>query len=235
MSDEELCCLLQSNLFLDGGAIEALTRRGLAQLCGCEGHSWDLPHVSFEQLRDGTTMAAAGQYARLKPLADNVEVASVLCHRAYAFSSTSSELAPGTVIIRHKDGTCVTIIANWLGGEGFDAFGMFTETRKAQLVSLLNRLVPMPVWYPEDAELFLKAGLLPDGMRIAVVANFGLDPQKEIPLCGAWLEASTCVQRMQGDGSWGILPLRRENAKFILETTLLPLEVAILRISCSLS
>ena len=234
-NDEELRYLLQSNLLLDGGAIETLTRRGLAQLCGCEGHSWELPHVSFERLLDGTTMAAAGQYARLNPLADNAEVASVLCHRAYAFSPTDSELAPGTVITRRQDGTCVTVIANWLGGEWFNAFGMFNETRKTQLVSLLNRLAPMPVWYPEDAELFLKAGLLPDDTHIVVIANFGLDHQQEIPLCGAWMDAYNCVQRMQGDGSWAPLPLRRQAERFILETSLLPLEVAILRISCGVS
>ena len=116
--------------------------------------------------------------------------------------------------------------------EEFDR--MFQVNVKSAFL-LLNRLAPMPVWYPEDAELFLKAGLLPDDTHIVVIANFGLDHQQEIPLCGAWMDASNCVQRMQGDGSWAPLPLRRQAERFILETSLLPLEVAILRISCGVS
>ena len=229
-SDDELGEVFQGNVLLDGSAAETLDRRGLSDLCGCGALAWNLPHVSLETLADGTPMQAAGKYTHLRPLSAAAEITSTLWHRAYPFAESRTELAPGAVVVRSSVGGVITI-ANWLGGEWFEAFGMLNESRKAQLVTLLNRLSPLPVWYPDDAELLLKAGTLADGARVVVAVNLGLDCLSELPLRGSWLDPVPEIRRMQGDGSWRALELRRDGGGYVLATSLAPLEVAILRLS----
>jgi hypothetical protein len=219
----------QSNVLLDGGAAEALTRRGLAAVCGCQAQAWNLPHVSLEQLDDGTQMEAKGRYAHLTPMGEDVSVLSTLMHRTYALAAESDALAPGTIRSRNADGRIAITIANHLGGQHIDAFGFFHETRKRQLIDLLNRLAPLPVWYPEDAELFLKAGTLADGTRIVIVANLGLDSLEEIPLCGPWMDGAAAIQHLQADARWQEIPFDRNDAAVTLKTFLPPLDVAIFR------
>ena len=59
----------------------------------------------------------------------------------------------------------------------------------------------MPIWHPDDAEILLKAAELPDGSKIAVALNIGLDMLDSLPLAGPWTQA-TAVQRLAADGSW---------------------------------
>ena len=231
LSDDELRRLFQGNVLLDGSAAEALARRGLSSLCGCEAFPWDLPHVSLETLGDGTPMAAAGRYARLQPISAGAKVVSTLWHRAYALATERSELAPGAVICHGTSGASVVTIANWLGGEGFNAFGIFNETRKAQLIGLLDQLSRLPVWHPGDGELFLKAGTIAEGGRIVVIANLSLDVHEELLLCGPWAEESRQVTRLQGDGSWREVGHGRRGDAWCLQTSLIPLEVAALKFS----
>lgn len=228
LSRNEIHNLFNTNILLDGGAAETLTAQGLADLCGCEATRWNLPHVSLEQLTDGTMMAAAGRYACLKALSPEAEIASTLCHRAYPFATDVTELAPGTVLRRRPDGTLAAVIANWLGGQAFDAFGMFNETRKTQLVELLNRLTPMPIWYPGDGEIFLKAGTLPDGGKLVVVANLGLDCLDELPLRGPWAQGAKAARRLQANGSWQTIHVTQTAPQLVLKTSLTPLDVAVI-------
>ena len=230
LSDEQLKSIFQTSVLLDGGAAEALTRRGMASLCGCEAQSWDLPHVSLEQLADGTKMGAAWLYAKLSPLNENTTVLSTLLHRPYALSDKTDKLTPGTIRSRNAAGRLAITIANHLGGKSFNAFGIFNEIRKRQLIDLLNQLAPLPVWYPEDGELLLKAGTLADGTRLVVIANLSLDCHDKIPLCGPWMDTSTSIQRLQGDGQWKEIPFDRQNGIVAMKSFLPPLDVAVFRV-----
>ena len=47
---------------------------------------------------------------------------------------------------------------------------------------ILSRNGDLPVYYPEDAEVYLRAGYLSDGTLFCAVFNLGLDPLEELPL-----------------------------------------------------
>ena len=51
-----------------------------------------------------------------------------------------------------------------------------------QLIEILRRGGNLPVHYPEDAEVYLRAGYLADGTLFCAVFNIGLDPLEDVPL-----------------------------------------------------
>lgn len=48
-------------------------------------------------------------------------------------------------------------------------------------IRLLQSKDVLPVYYPEDAEIFLHTGTLPDGSLVCVLFNLGYDPLSFIP------------------------------------------------------
>ena len=64
-----------------------------------------------------------------------------------------------------------------------EGFSFLNETRKRQLVELLLRAYVLPVYYPGDAEICMRAGYLTDGRLLVVIWNLGFDPLESLPLC----------------------------------------------------
>jgi hypothetical protein len=64
----------------------------------------------------------------------------------------------------------------------YSAFSLLNETRKRQLVDILSKNDLLPLYYPEDAELYLRAGRLPGGEIFAVAFNLSQDALDELPL-----------------------------------------------------
>ena len=106
---------------------------------------------------------------------------------------------------------------------------MFNETRKQLLIKCLQKLDAMPLWHPDDAEILLKAAELPDGSKIAVALNIGLDMLDALPLAGPWTQI-TAVQRLAADGSWqSINVTRRQDGVLSIQTPLPPLGFVLLK------
>lgn len=64
----------------------------------------------------------------------------------------------------------------------YSAFSMLNESRKAQFIDFLKAGGNLPVYYPDDAEVYLRAGYLPSGEMMVAVFNLSLDALEEIPL-----------------------------------------------------
>mgnify|MGYP007119909299 FL=1 len=64
----------------------------------------------------------------------------------------------------------------------YSAFSLLSETRKRQLVDILSKNDLLPLYYPEDAELYLRSGRLPGGEIFAVAFNLSQDALDELPL-----------------------------------------------------
>ena len=106
---------------------------------------------------------------------------------------------------------------------------MFNETRKQLLGKCLQKLDAMPIWHPDDAEILLKAAELPDGSKIAVALNIGLDMLDSLPLAGPWTQTAA-VQRLAADGSWqSIDAKRRQDGALSIQTQLPPLGFVLLK------
>jgi hypothetical protein len=63
-----------------------------------------------------------------------------------------------------------------------EGFAFLTETRKRQFVELLKRVGALPVYYPGDAEMCVRAGYTADGRLLAAFFNLGFDPLETLPV-----------------------------------------------------
>ena len=82
-----------------------------------------------------------------------------------------------------------------------EAFSFLNESRKAQIVELMKESGNLPVYYPGDAEVYMKAGTLNDDLFCAFV-NIGLDNLDEVTLvCDREV---TEIKRLNSDGAYEI-------------------------------
>ncbi len=230
LSDDEIKMLFKHNVLLDGSAVIALTKRGLSDLCGCTAEPWPLEHVTYEQA-DGQEIMPFNNsgIALLKP-ADGTQILTNLFHRSFIFDANNKKLAPGAVLYQKNDGTSVITFAHEYGwNDGLRSFGIFNETRKRLFIKCLQKLDVLPIWYPDDAEILLKAAILPDGSKIAVALNIGLDVLDELPLAGPWTQA-IAVQQLSTNGTWQpIAATRRQDGALTIKTQLPPLGFVLLK------
>ncbi|MBR5837439.1 MAG: hypothetical protein IKZ84_02760 [Victivallales bacterium] len=230
LSDDDIKELFKRNVLIDGSAAIALTRRGLADLCGCTAAPWSLEHVTYEQA-DGEEIMPFNNsgIALLKP-SDGTTILTNLYHRAFIFDAEQKKLAPGALLYEKPDGTSVITIAHYYGwNDGLPSFGMFNETRKKLFVKYLQKLNAIPIWHPDDAEILLKAAILPDGSRIAFALNIGLDVLNELPLTGPWTQ-NNAVQQLNTNGEWQpVASTRRQDGALAIQLQLPPLGLAILK------
>ena len=64
----------------------------------------------------------------------------------------------------------------------FTAFSMLCESRKKQMIEILSKRGHLPVYYPEDVDVYLRAGYLENGEIMAAFFNIGFDQLDEIPV-----------------------------------------------------
>ena len=74
---------------------------------------------------------------------------------------------------------CGTPNTNFTYGE---AFSYLCAPRKKQIISLMQKHGEIPVYYPDDAEVYVKAGTLPNGDIFCGFFNIGLDNLDEVTL-----------------------------------------------------
>ena len=91
---------------------------------------------------------------------------------------------------------------------------------------MLTDMERLPLYYPEDAELYLRGGYLPNGSMLAAVFNLGFDPLEELPLCVKAPIAS--VKILGADGKQRRCSFVTEGKKITVHTPLQPLEPIVL-------
>jgi hypothetical protein len=98
------------------------------------------------------------------------------------------------------------------------AFSLLCEPRKNQLIALLSEKNLLPLYYPEDGEVYLRAGRLKNGERMAVFFNLGFDVLEDIPLTVT--EDVTAVERLMPDGTRTAVPFTKEGNTIRIEAEL---------------
>lgn len=207
-SDEELKKFMSSMLVLSMDAAEKLCARGFADDIGVEVSEWDGAVIKGEIIEEN---CVAKQYeARcLTPCRDGVETLSWV-YTNNSLENRNEHLFPG-----------VTRITNTQGGETIvfcgtpnmpyvyhTAFSMLNESRKKQLIKILSRKNLIPLYYPEDCEVYLRAGYLENGEIMAAFFNLGFDQLEDIPfVCD---QKVTRVEILEPNGS-------RRECRFIVQ------------------
>ena len=183
--DDQIRSFLSGTLILSVEAADKLYKRGFGDYLGVRVASDEEATKTVVGGESVNGTAITTQYARreLIPTDDTTEWLSEVFHKD-TVTEAREPLYPG-----------VTRFDNPLGGETIvfsgtpdmpfsyaTAFSLLNETRKRQLIEILSRRDNLPLYYPEDAELYLRAGRLPCGEIMAVVFDLSHDALDEIPL-----------------------------------------------------
>jgi hypothetical protein len=182
-SDEEIKEFMKGTLVLSVGAADNLAKRGFASELGVKvGDTEGSLVVSGERM--GVARMPV-QYARreLIPVSDDLEWLSEVFH----LDSQSGEIIPMYPgVCRNKTsigGECIVFCGTPDAPFTYrTAFSMLNETRKRQIIGILKDSGELPVYYPEDAEVYLRAGRLSDGSMMVALFNLSQDMLEDIPL-----------------------------------------------------
>lgn len=227
-TDEEIFGFLHETVFLSGGAVEKLIKRGFLPYLGVSIRPWKGKNISFE-LVNGHKIAAQMEYQEL--VVENVSVEAL----SYAIHTPDSSTI-------EKQFPAVTAFVNPLGGKTvafcgnpdapfryYTAFSFLCETRKKQLIDIFGKAEGLTLYYPEDAEIYIRAGRLENGEILCAFFNLGLDVLENIPLCCK--ERVRKVEKLTASGERETCDFEDSNGVVIIKDTVQVLEPKILFLS----
>ncbi len=182
-TDEEILNFLGGPVILASDTAKNLIDRGFGEYLGVDVRPWVGKTPTGEVLFvNGNTTNVQQKLQELVPTSEDTVVYS------HVFNSVDKVhrdiLFPGVTLYQNKLGGTVIVFAGTPVAEFnlTEAFAFLTWSRKLQLIDLLQKTGELPVYYPEDAEVYLRAADMPDGGLFCAFFNLGLDPIEEVTL-----------------------------------------------------
>lgn len=226
-TDDELKELFRSPLFLSSDSARRLIDRGFMEYIGVDVREWHGKQPTTERMYvNGLTANAQQKIYELVPMYPDVEIDSMTLNTVN--KKDYEDLFPGTTVYKNKlGGTTVVFAGTPVTQMNYvEAFSFLTYSRKQQFIRLLRNLGQLPVFYPGDEELYLKAAHTPDGRMFVSLMNLSFDPIDEIRLTveGKVSQAEILLP----DGSFAECPFRTEGSDITLSANADPLQPVIL-------
>jgi hypothetical protein len=183
-NDGEIKEMLSSTLVLSSISAQKLIERGFGEYLGIEISDIlpNDPPARFEKYENGEKSTAQKKLKKITVKNSNVEVIS----EVYTILNgiTPSPIFPAVTCFKNSLGGTAIVFAG-SPDTSFtysEAFSFLCSSRKKQLVSIMQKYGELPVYYPDDAEVYMKAGILPDGGIFCAFFNIGLDNLEEVTL-----------------------------------------------------
>ena len=165
--------------------------------------------VIHGELVCGERIAKQYDFRELVPCTADVEILSESFHED---KKTSANIPMFPALTRQKNsegGECIAFCGTPdMPFLYHTAFSLLCETRKNQLIEILSKKNLLPLYYPEDGEVYLRAGRLGSGERMAVFFNLGFDVLEDIPLTVT--EEVCSVEYLTKNGTRERVPFTKE-------------------------
>lgn len=227
LSDGEILQLLRGPVFLASDAAKHLIERGFGEYLGVDVQEWHGKQPSDELLLvNGNVTDVQRNVKELIPLSEEVTVDSIVYHSVDKVNR--EKLFPGSVIYRNKLGGTVFTFAGTPRAKFniIEAFSFLTYSRKQQFIRMMEQTEELPIYYPDDEEVYLRAADRKDGSLFCAVFNIGLDPIEELKL--VCRENISKIEKMMPDGRMEEIAFKMEEGIYCLETGCNTLEPVIL-------
>lgn len=224
-TDQEIAQMLGGTVFLSSDAVKKLGDRGFAADMGVTARAWNGARTSSERLHiNGNKAVAQKKIRELVPINEQVQTESMTVH--LKDGKDEIPLFPAVTTFDNARGGRVIAFCGSPDTEFTytQAFSFLTASRKLQMVDLLKRSGNLPVYYPDDSEIYLKAAYLPDGGLFTAVFNISLDPLDEVPLVTE--KPVSRVEMLTADGKRVACPFRKEDDRIVIEKTVISLDPA---------
>lgn len=224
---EEIKEILSGNVILSSDVAELLIKLGLQEYIGVDVRAWKGKTIKGEYIvGDKISMGVQPKAKELVPLSDKVEVLSNVFNSDYV---NTELLFPGVTKFENSlGGTIVTFAGTPNAGHFIDTgcYAFLNQTRKSQVVSIMKGLDCLPVYYPGDAEVYVKAGKLKSGELMVVFTGVSADIIENIELC--FDKQVSKIEMLMPNGERKELSFKVENGVYTLDESAYPLKPVIL-------
>lgn len=199
-TDEEIKEMLSSHAVLSCEAAQRLNERGFGQYIGVDVKDWEGETMSGEIMHDyGTIITVQCGNKQIIPTDDSVKTESTVYH--LRDGKYRDHLFPGCVTYKNSLGGIVNTFSGVpLTPLHYTTFGFLNYSRKQQFIKLLSQSGNLPVYYPGDSEILLKAAYTPEGELFVAYFNISLDCADEI-LLQINDKKVLSVERLMSDGT----------------------------------
>ena len=235
-SDDEIKRQLARGVAVDGLSARILIARGFGKYLGVDVANADLRKINFEIISDdslngqlaGKTMVGAQGIVKLIPTSHKTRVLANFVHVPFGQDDIKNAkiISPSCTIFENELGGKVIVCASNIGGGGWGSYSRYP--RKDFFLNVFNSVEPYKVWYPYDAEMYVKSATLNDGSEFVGLFNFGFDPLENIEL--ATIQTPKSVKILQKNGEWKEVAFTFDNKILTIPTKLEPMYPAMLRI-----
>lgn len=230
-SDEQIRGMLGGTLFLAAESAAALQARGFGDYLGVrvrERTAQDIPVKGERIFATKQTCNAPRGLMVLTP----TDTRTLTHSEIYTLRAGKDYVAlyPGLTEYKNALGGTVFVFAGTprAAFTYVEAFSFLNESRKQQLIHCLHASGHLPVYYPDDAEIYMKVGET-DGGLLCAVFNIGLDVLEALPLvCD---RPVTQIRRLTADGTFAPCSFKKEGQTLTLALSVGVLEPVILLLS----
>lgn len=184
LSDDDITELLKGNMILASDTAKNLCSRGFSKHLGVDVREWTGKQPIREKINaTGGFVAIQQKIKELIPTSDKTKslsnVYNTVDYENYEL------LFPGVTRFENELGGTVFVFCGSPATEFHisTAFSYLNFSRKQQLIEILKSTKEMPVYYPNDEEVYLKVADMPDGRIFCSLFNIGLDPIENMELC----------------------------------------------------
>ena len=177
-TDDEMLEMLKGPVFIASDTAEHLISRGFGEHLGVDVREWKGKHPTVEKLLvNGNKCTPQVNIKELVPLSEKTEVYSEVLHTVDRVNY--EYLFPGVTFYENKLGGVAVVFSGTPITEFtyLQAFSFLNESRKMQIVKILERCEQLPIYYASDEEVYLKAARMADGALFVCMFNIGLDFQ----------------------------------------------------------
>lgn len=227
--DDTIRKMLGGTLILTAASAKRLIRRGFGEYLGVDvvDRAPDAPHASGEIIfATGQRTNPQMQLREIRVINPAVESLS----EVYTLpdGKTKVPLFPGVTRFHNALGGTVVVFSGTPEAKFNyrEAFSMLTESRKKQFVDILTESGNLPLYYPDDAEVYIKAATMADGNLFCAFFNIGFDPLEDIPLVVD--RPVKCIRRLMPDGSYAELTFTADGNRVTVDTPAYTLDPVIL-------
>lgn len=226
-TDAEIAQFFGGTFFMSSDTAKALCERGYGDNIGVSVREWQGKTMSSEILTiNGNKCNVQHNAMELVPLSDNVKAHSYICYTLDKQEYTP--LFPGVTEYKNPLGGKTVV---YCGSPTIELslgapFSMLNESRKKQFVQLLSESGNLPLYYPDDGEVYLKAAKLPDGTAFCALFNLGIDTLDDIPLVCE--KKYTRAEFLDADGIRKPVNIHYDGERLVVEKSAALLEPVVL-------
>lgn len=217
LSDEEIYEMLKGTVVLASDTAQNLIRRGFGKYLGVDVREWTGKQPVREIYSDGSYTAIQMQIKELIPT-DAKTITDSAVYNTKDYESYEKLFAGVTVFTNDLGGKVITFCGTPVAEFHLStAFSFLNYTRKEQLIRLLKPTGNIPVYYPNDEEVYFKCADMEDGRMFCTLFNLGFDQIENIELVCDFVAKGFSV--LQPNGEEKTVGFKYENGKYVLDAT----------------